>query len=183
MGCQYIQISCHTTVPYFMVGAMCKEKVMRIKNECDVVLRRLIGTVAKMSMIVEIFFVKLEGSSLDKVQNHHVDVIDVADEKAIVRCWEAVAQKFGFVSSAMYVYEGYLTQSEVLPTSDDLQRIWLTYLQQADGRIDTDVCHLCLRFFVSNNKHNTLTTATTPPTATTVATPTTAATPMVKEFC
>lgn len=102
-----------------------------------------------MSMIVEILFVKLEGRNRDVVRAHYTEVIDVADEKSIGRCWDVVAQKFSIPRNRLHIFEGYLTQSEVLPTSDDLQRIWLSYLANEEGRIDPDLCHLCLRFFAS----------------------------------
>lgn len=133
-----------------------------------------------MAMIVEIFFLKLEGSSMDQVKSHHVEVIDVVDQKAITRCWETVAQKFGMKASDMYVYEGYLTHSEVSPTADDLQRIWLSYLEQED-QINTELCHLCLRLFVSNKSlkpttEHKSTPRSTEATATATATATAAAT-------
>ena len=114
-------------------------------------------------MVVEIYFFKLEGAAIPSPTAHHVEVIDVADQKSITSCWQTLGKKFDLKSEEMVVYEGYLTHSRVLPTTDDLQRIWLSYLENEDVD-NTD--YLRLRLFVSSAKSDQKTTASTAAAAT-----------------
>jgi hypothetical protein len=100
-------------------------------------------------MLVEICFIRVDGDRWERATDHHTEMLDTGDEKAIQQCWQTVSDKFQIPLATMVVFEGYLTFLPVLPTCDDLQRIWLSYLQESDDQVDTDQDHLCLRFFVA----------------------------------
>jgi hypothetical protein len=99
-------------------------------------------------MIVEVCFFKFAAGAARHAGagGAFQHLLEISDQKAISACWELMAAKFGFPVAEVRVSEPYLTRSVVLPTVDDLQRIWLSYAQE-EAAVDLETQHLALRLF------------------------------------